>query len=230
VTNPDLKPWTADNYDLSLEYYTPKGGLFSAGVFQKEIKNFFGNGTKIATAADLADLDLDPRYVGFELRTKFNSGDARVSGFEASARHSLERLGGWGRYFSVFVNGTKLRLEGNQGANFSTFIPATANWGVIFRKERTGVILRWNYRGETNTGAQTSFGPDGATYNAKQTQMDLNLEYQLTKRLSLSGNVKNLFNVNAIQHRYGSQTPGYARQLRTSEYGALISAGIKGTF
>ncbi|MSU72732.1 MAG: TonB-dependent receptor [Opitutus sp.] len=230
VTNPDLKPWTASNYDLSLEYYTPQGGLFSAGVFQKDIKNFFGSGTKIATAADLADFGLDPRYVGYELRTKFNAGDAKVSGVELSARHSLERFGVWGRAFSLFVNGTKLKLEGNQGANFSTFIPLTVNWGAIFRKDRVAVTVRWNHRGEANTGATTTFGPDGGTYSKAQTQTDLTFEYQINNRLSFTANARNIFNVNAVQTRYGSQTPGYAQQLRTSEYGSLISAGIKGSF
>ena len=30
IRNSGLKPWTADNYDLSLEYYTAQGGVFSA--------------------------------------------------------------------------------------------------------------------------------------------------------------------------------------------------------
>lgn len=132
VTNPNLIPWTADNYDLSLEYYSPKGGAFSVGAFRKDIRDFFGSGAKIATVDDLKEFELDPRFVGFEIRTKFNAGSARVSGMEFSARHSLERLGGWGRHFSVFVNGTKLKLEGSQSADFTTFIPTTANWGGRF--------------------------------------------------------------------------------------------------
>ena len=51
VRNVGLRPWTADNYDISLEYYTKHGGLLSAGVFRKEISNFFGNAVRIATLA-----------------------------------------------------------------------------------------------------------------------------------------------------------------------------------
>ena len=43
IRNPALKPWTADNFDLSFEYYTPQGGVVSAGIFRKEIRNFFGD-------------------------------------------------------------------------------------------------------------------------------------------------------------------------------------------
>ncbi|MDO8541380.1 MAG: TonB-dependent receptor, partial [Opitutaceae bacterium] len=230
VTNPNLVPWTADNYDLSLEYYTPRGGMFTVGAFRKDIKDFFGSGTKIATVEDLNALELDPRYVGFEIRTKFNAGSARVSGMEFSARHSLAPLGGWGRYFSAFVNGTKLRLEGGQSSDFSTFIPTTANWGFVFRKENVSVGLRWNYRGEVPGSLQTAFGPDGRNYSEAIMKMDLTVGYELTPRLSLAGNVKNLLDADTVRLRYGSQTPGYARQAGRSQYGAMISVGLKGRF
>src|SRR5207248_4893435 len=42
VSNAALKPYSARNYDLSLEYYFVKGGLISAGAFQKDLKDFFG--------------------------------------------------------------------------------------------------------------------------------------------------------------------------------------------
>src|SRR5262249_25737288 len=48
--NPNLQPWEADNYDLSLEYYTKTGGLFSVGAFRKDIAHFFTNVTTLATA------------------------------------------------------------------------------------------------------------------------------------------------------------------------------------
>ena len=107
VTNTKLKPWTAHNYDFSLEYYTQSGGTFSAGAFLKDISDFFGTETKVATAADLDAVGFDTDYVGWLLQTKFNSGDARVSGVEFNLRHDLRRFGTWGRYFTVFANGTQ---------------------------------------------------------------------------------------------------------------------------
>ena len=38
--NPDLKPAISDNYDIQLEYYTDEGGLYSVGLFRKNIKDF----------------------------------------------------------------------------------------------------------------------------------------------------------------------------------------------
>jgi outer membrane receptor protein involved in Fe transport len=99
TANTARHPWTANNYDLSLEYYTEQGGLFSAGAFQKNIQNFFGTTVRLATAADLEEVGLDPRYVGWPLRTKFNAGDAQIAGAEFNGRHSLRHLGEWGELF-----------------------------------------------------------------------------------------------------------------------------------
>ena len=38
--NPQLDPFEAENFDLSFEYYTDNGGIFSAGIFNKDITNF----------------------------------------------------------------------------------------------------------------------------------------------------------------------------------------------
>src|SRR5690606_36169008 len=119
VTNINLRPWTADNFDLSLEYYTDQGGVFSAGVFRKNVDGFFGQSVRIATAEDLAELSLDDRFLGWQITTQFNSGSARVTGTELAARHSLAPLGRWGRPLTLFANFTKLELEGHNQADFS---------------------------------------------------------------------------------------------------------------
>jgi len=93
VNNPGLRPWSADNYDLSLEHYSQSGGVLSAGLFCKEIKDFFGDDVRLATAADLEALGLDPQDVGWRVSTQFNSGDARVSGVEFNLRQPLRGFG-----------------------------------------------------------------------------------------------------------------------------------------
>ncbi len=230
IRNTALRPWTADNYDLSVEYYTPQGGIFGAGVFRKDISNFFGNDVRIATAADLQELGLDSRYLGWNVTTKFNAGAARISGAEFNLRHSLRPLGAWGAWFTVFANGTKLQLEGNRQADFTTFMPKTANWGVSFNRQRVSVTARWNYRGLDKRVAQPAFGPDAFQYFAARTTLDMNAAYQLTRRLSLAASVSNVLNVPQTLQVYGSSTPAYARQNRTSEFGIALALGLKGTF
>ena len=230
VRNAALRPWSADNYDLSLEYYTKEGGQFSVGLFLKELRDFFGSAVRFATLADLEQAGLDPRYVGWNLSTMFNSGAARITGAEFNIRHSLRQLGRWGSYFTVFANATKLKLEGNQQASFTSFIPESGNWGVSFNRKQVNATARWNYRGLDKRTALPSFGVDGFTYIKARTTLDLSLGYQLTRRLSLVSSVNNLFNEPRVTLRYGSTTPNYARLSGVAKFGAAFAIGVKGTF
>ncbi len=230
VTNTRLKPWTAHNYDLSFEYYTAQGGVFSVGGFLKEISNFFGTETRVATVADLEQVGLDPDYVGWNLESLFNSGNARISGIEFNVRHSLREVGSWGRYFTVFANGTKLHLEGNPHATFDAFLPKTINWGFSFNWKRLTVMPKWSFRGKNKVATGFGFAPDGYQYWENNTILDLNVGYRLTKHFALNLSVNNVFNEHRIRTRYGSQTPDYARHYQDFEYGAIFSAAIKGSF
>ena len=229
--NTGLRPWTADNYDLSLEYYTPQGGLFSAGVFRKDIRDFFGAAVKIATVADLELLGLDPRYVGWQVSTLFNQpGTARVSGVEFNLRHSLRPLGGWGKYFHAFVNGTKLTLAGNRDTDFSGFIPKAANGGLDFSRKPFAVMLKWNHRGLQRLARVATLGADAYEYAKSRTRLDVNIDYQLRPSLFLYLSGQNVFDVPETLLRYGSETPGYARVSQVLTTGVQLTLGVKGSF
>ena len=226
VGNPELKPWLAENFDLSAEYYTETGGVLSFGVYRKQLADFHTDITGItATPALLAQLGMDPGYDGWEVRTTVNGGDARVDGMEANIRQSLAPLGTWGRMFSVFANGTRLRLLGSAGgrSSFSRFIPKSANWGVTITRRPVTLMLKWNHRGEQRQGASAAQGPDAFLFQAKRTTTDINLTWQLHRYVSLFVNGRNIFNVHYNLMRYGSQTPGYAKVSSTNSYGAQWS-------
>jgi TonB-dependent receptor len=231
IRNTGLKPWSADSVDLSVEYYTNQGGLFSAGVFRKEIKNFFGNVVKEATAQDLQTLGLDPRYVGWRLTTTYNLPEtARVTGMEFNVRHSLGALGGWGRHFQAFANGTKLDLDGSQDAEFDSFVPETANWGFNFNRKPFAAMVRWNYRGKQQRNSIPALGPDAYEYVKDRVTLDLNLDFQLRPELFVYFNAQNILNVPEILDRYGSLTPKYARRYQEMTHGVQLTLGVKGTF
>jgi TonB-dependent receptor len=230
VRNTGLKPWIAQNYDLSAEYYTESGGLITGGVFRKDIANFFGTLQTRATAEILDEFGLDPRYVGWFLDTTVNSGDARVSGIEFNVRQSLAPLGGIGRHFSVFANATKLKLEGSRTAAFTRFVPTSANWGVTFTKKPLTVMANWHHRGEQDRGVATGLGPLAKVYQDARTTLDVSASYQLHRRATLFANARNVTNVWFNQSRYQAETPIYAKRSSTNSYGAQWAFGLKGTF
>jgi TonB-dependent receptor len=230
IRNTALKPWSADNYDLSLEYYTDGGGLITAGVFRKELRDFFGNVVKLATAADLQELGFDPSYVGWQLSTQTNTDKATVDGLSLNVKQSLSRLGSWGRLFSVFANSTTLQLKGSREADFTSFIKSSANWGFNFTYQRFDFMARWNYRGEQKGTAVAALGPDAYNYTGATTMLDLNADYQFRKQFALFISARNVFNLDRLRYAYGPQTPEYAKQNFTREYGTQYTVGVKGSF
>jgi TonB-dependent receptor len=230
IRNPALMPWTADNFDLSAEYYTDNGGMITAGIFLKELRNFFGDASRRATPELLAELGLPDRYLDWNINSKFNSGDARITGAEINVRQNLRRLGKWGSYFTLFANGTKLDLDGNPGASFSSFIPKSANWGFTFAPKRITFTARWNYRGLDKRLPQAAFGPNGYEYIEARTVLDVNASYQFTKDLSFVASATNIFNEPYRFLRYGDLTPSYAKLYAEQEYGIQMAVGLRGTF
>jgi iron complex outermembrane recepter protein len=231
ISNPGLRPWRANNYDLSLEYYTDQGGLFTAGVFRKDITDFFGAIAKLATAEDLAIYGLDPRFVGWTLRTTTNvQENVRISGLELSARHSLAFMGGWGRHFDVFINGTKLKLEGEDAADWRGFTPETLKWGVTYSRRPLMILLQWVHQGESSLQPIATMGPGAFRYLQPRTIMDANIEYVLSEKFSIFANGRNVLDAARVLHDYGPDTPGYARLRERQTNGSAISIGLKGRF
>jgi len=230
VRNPALKPWTADNYDLSAEFYTDSGGLVTAGIFLKQIKNFFGDASRRGTPEVLAELDLPDHYLDWNINSKFNAGDARIRGAEINVRQNLRMLGKWGGYFTLFVNGTKLELDGAPGASFTSFIPKSGNWGFTFAPKRFTFTARWNYRGLDKRTPLAAYGPNGYEYIEARTVLDVNTSYQLTKNLSFVASATNIFNLPLRFLRYGDQTPSYAKLYAEQEYGIQMAVGLRGSF
>ena len=234
VNNVGLLPWTGDSFDLSGQYYFNSGGSVSAGVFQKNLSDFWGQDNRSVTQDDIDRLGLPQDTLGFDYRSSTNIGDARIRGMEFDVRHSLGFIGEWGRNFTMFANATKLDLSGPNNADFAKFIEQSGNVGIDFARKPLKISLKANYRGEQRLGAQTG-AQYGATngfreYYAPRTFIDFNAEYTLSKRYTFFANARNIFNKDQVLRRYNADTPDYARTYRTENFGVQVALGVKGSF
>lgn len=238
ITNPDLKPWTGDNYDLSLEYYPQTGGSFTVGVFRKDLADYFATVSHTLTQADLATYDIDPTYLtstwlnsnpAITIQQTINGGAARILGAEMSLDQPLTFLPWVGRYLNLKANATLLHLQGDSGSQMQNFIPKTGNLGLVFSKTPVIVRVTWNFRGQEKQ-SQTTAVPAVVTWYAARTYLDMDAEYQLSKRLSLFLEGRNITNVPQNQLVYSSTNPLYARFNRAEEYGIQWAIGVKGSF
>ncbi|MDA1069494.1 MAG: TonB-dependent receptor [Verrucomicrobia bacterium] len=93
--NPDLEPAESDNFDIQLEYYTDQGGLFSIGVFYKDISNFSYDRVYEFDVIGSDGIPVEvPGGGDFEYEQPVNGTSATNKGIELIARQQLHFLPG----------------------------------------------------------------------------------------------------------------------------------------
>ena len=222
--NPNLRPWEADNYDVSIEYYTNTGGLFSVGAFRKDITHFFTNRTTLATADFLEDAGLPVEYVNYQINYPDNTNDhVRQTGLELAASQKVTR------WLSAWANLSLNRNQGPREADFRGYSRRRVNAGVTL--SRNPITFNANFYFSPKTFNNTSaIAADGRTYSDARARIDASVDYRLTKRLSLFLWGRNIFNDRDKTLAYGALTPDYAKYNVESDYGVIFQAGVKGTW
>jgi len=89
--NPDLKPNEETNYDASLEYYFGRGGVVSAGAYDKKVSNFFVWGKDVGVQMD-DDGDPSTPTVPYTIYHTLNGGPGEYKGIELSAQGFFDFL------------------------------------------------------------------------------------------------------------------------------------------
>ena len=196
VSNPDLKPWTSDNWDVALSYYTKTGGKLTASYFWKQVEDFNINYTFYSYMPAfnqlLTALGIDPAsYQDYRLVTTTNGdGTQKTGGWELEVQQELSFLGSWGKHFAMFASYTQndlkdpvapkpysfVDLNGNTvtiaPANNST-IPREANRfagaGLMFSRNRISATIRGTYRNDNEKNTSDivfGSGANATTINA----------------------------------------------------------------
>ena len=239
VINSRLRPWSAYNYDVSLESYLIRDGFGSIGVFQKDISGFF-TVQNFAGTPELLDqyglVATGGEAIEYDIVTRGNGGEARVRGFEFTYRQSLTFLPHWARGAQVFVNYTRSRLGGSTTADFTGFNPQTLSWGINFTRPRYSVKFSSQEGKETKRApvAASATLPAGTfQWQGALKRYTLSVEYSVSPRLVLYASLAD-FNTPGgyviTQKRYAENTPENLRALRITEWGQNAIIGIKGEF
>lgn len=175
--NPELEPFESVNFDLSYEYYTDTNGLFSVGVFYKEIENFEYaeelQETDVAISSlpgflqDIANEEIaearetdDSIPADLDTLTRFNfarpvNGDtAEILGFEFNIQQQFVMLPApWDR-FGIFANYTTIEGDSDITTGVSRdFVIGqfedAANLQLFYETEAFTARLAYNRSGVT---------------------------------------------------------------------------------
>ena len=229
VGNPALKPQFAENIDLTLEYYFEPVGAFSAGVFQKKLKDFIVS-LGGETVPNGPDNGFGGSYGGYNLITDRNAGTATIQGIELSFQQQLTFLPGRLKRMSFFANYTRLTTEGDYGTTgprttnlVPNFVPTTANAGLTFPWKNFSARLLVNHTGEFLVGYSTD--RSRLRYKMARTACNVNLSYTVSPKLQFYFDIQNMFN--ARQEWFYFER---SRLQADFDNGAYVNFGISGRY
>lgn len=243
--NVELKPYTSDNFEAAVQYYFEPIGTLSAGVFLKEITNYFRTFDSVIPAGN--DNGFDGGYAGYTLRQNRNIGGARIRGIELSYSQQYTFLPGLLKGLGSFANFTYLETQGDFGAITTTsrlpnFTPRSLNTGVTWRARGLDLRVLGNYRSETyiqtlTAGSATASGTGTGgiiglfsydTYQRSRLLIDFKAAYTLSRTYSLYFDVYNVAN----EWSFERVTYAFDRELPFTAQGngRVFHAGIKARF
>lgn len=233
VVNTGLKPWSADNFDVSLEAYEVHGAVASVSAFQKNLQGFFGSTRAPATLATLAEFGFTDDYLDYDIVTKRNIGDATIRGVEFGYRQSLGVFAPWARGFQVYSNVTLMDLGGPDAEDLVGFSPRTVQWGVSYARPKFSARVNVNqtkWRRNAPAGASATTRAGSYSYFAPQLKVDATVSYMFHRRYSLYLDVRNLAGTPLRRGVWSPDTPGYARIDLQQFPSASFTFGLKGDF
>ena len=195
--NPGLKPFTAENYDLSLEYYFDEGNILSSTLFYKNVDGFLQTSES-------------PENIGgqdFIILRKSNGGSGKIKGIEVGYQQffttlpePFDALGVQANYTYVSSDVPSpnpelpnISLEGLSDKSY--------NLVLIYETDLLSARIAYNHRSDflvTTEYTQEGFG-----------QLDASFSYSVNDSLKLTLDALNLLRREHFEYRAGSSDNPY---------------------
>lgn len=199
--NPELNPFEATQYDISLEKYFGDGDMLSFAVYYRDVDAFIANQVLPAqTIPGVTDINGNPLLINIELPV--NGDEAKVYGYELNGQYTFDQLDGWLGGFGVTANYTFSDSE--QSGELSTDsqgrdLPLNGlskhsfNTSVFYEMFGFSARLAYNWRDDWLTNNFS--GDDGrALFREAQDQLDFSSGYNFgeNNRYRVYFNARNL--------------------------------------
>ncbi len=225
--NPELKPTTSFNFDLSADYYFKSVGLVSIGIYYKDINDFIVTQTVRGYEYEGNSYDkfMQPR----------NAGDANLLGVEVGYQRdfgfiapTLKCVGFYGTYTYTHSKVNNFNFTGRENEK-DLKLPGspehTANASLYFEKGGLNVRLSYNFASDFIDEMGESAFYD--RYYDKVNYMDVNASYTFGKKLRTTfyAEANNLLN-QPLRYYQGISE----RTMQSEHYGVKVNAGVKINF
>jgi len=195
--NPDLQPLYSDNFDIQLEWYNDKGGLYSIALFMKDIKNFTYTKATRFNALDANDRPIEVVSGTHVHNQPLNGPTAKNKGIELIARQRLYFLPGPLKGLSVDLSATFTDSKGEVPSRPGEDLPLRGFSDYLFT---SSLSYAWgNFRARADYRFRSAYieGLDGPPadldewFTARE-QVDAEVSYRFGKGLSFFASGTNL--------------------------------------
>jgi TonB-dependent receptor len=234
--NPNLEPYTSDEFDLAAEWYFGSVGMLTAGVFHKNIDGLVASQTttNVSYASTGLAEGLYPGVTGSTNVASYtrsvNLNNAKLTGLELSAQSDFFFLPGPFKNLGVVANVTFIDSETtnlvngkNQKGAIYGMSDLNHNVTLYYETAKWGARVSSNYRSD--------YTIDSGGFNAT-TYVDAAAFYQLTPRIRLSLDAINLSDereeqVNSYNNGFGQTGARRLWNYTTSGRTVFIGANMQ---
>jgi TonB-dependent receptor len=223
-SNPEILPTRSLGFDLMTEYYVPLG-VFSAGVFYKQLRDVVFSVTRDGTAEDFF---LDRSLEGYRISRAENSDRGEIYGFEVNLDRPLDFLPGVFGNLGVITNYTYTQSGarnpvGGEWVTLASQATHSANMAGYFDRGPMNLRLSFNYQSDY----LNSLNADERLhlYISGRGVLDFAANYDLPRGVGLFVEATNL--TDSLQRRYRGVV---SRVDELEQFGRALTAGFRLTF
>lgn len=224
--NPDLKPYLSDNFDAAVEWYYQRNSYFSVNFYLKHLTNFIVGGVTQGPIDNVIDPSTGKTAI-FNINAKINGPEATVKGVEIALQHVFGDSGfGFSANATLPSSNRPYDPTNVSGGSFSiTGLAKSANFVGFYDKHGFQIrgALNWRdtYLLQLGQGQGGTFGAE-PVYVDSQLQVDASASYDITKQITIFGEVTNINNSTYSTHgRFDNQV------LDVYSYGRRFTFGAR---
>ena len=207
--NVDLKPYTAIQYDTTLEWYTENGGAYYASVFYKDVSDYIVNqnvnpeslqipedpeGYFASNGIDLAELIANSE---FDIIMPVNFSDGVIQGIEIGLNQTLDFLPwpGFGVQANYsYVDSKFDKNVGGEGVGFPGSSTNSANFTGYYENKGFSVRVAYAWRDDylRTLGTPGSDRNSDIKFNEGFGNLSFNMSYRIIKGVQVRFSAANI--------------------------------------
>ncbi|HET7204243.1 MAG TPA: TonB-dependent receptor [Steroidobacteraceae bacterium] len=204
--NPDLDPFEADQFDVSLEWYHDDDAAIVGALFYKDIKSFitdsvqtinFNINTASPPSLECVEVGTDLWSCPFTTNVRSNGGGGKVQGFEFAVNQPIAAG------FGFNANYTYSDAEADNGDPIPGNSENTYNVVAYYENPRLGARLAYTYRDDffVTFDRSTELNQDGFG------QLDASVSVGINDNIALTFDAQNLTEEEIVQYAGSKARP-----------------------